>query len=230
MQNSTDQHCESLSRRERRSADTRQRIFQEALRLFSERGINHVTVEQITEAADVGKGTFFNYFPSKEHLFMAFGEMQHGKILAAVEEAQSVQSMKPLLLKLALNLATGHSRTPLLMSSLLSTVMSNPDTMKMLHKGLRFGRENVAKIFERGQQLGEVRSDVPPLELGRVFQKIIFGTQVIWCIDPEIPIHQHIEQSFTIFWNGVAAHSQEQIKQPSRQQTKHQAKFEEHKT
>src|SRR5277367_1420353 len=120
---------EAPSRRERRGQETRQRIFQEALRLFSERGFHNVTVEQITEAADVGKGTFFNYFPSKEHLFMAFGEMQHAKIRAAVEAAQSEKHVKPLLLQLALNLATGHARTPLLMSSLLSTVMSDPDNM-----------------------------------------------------------------------------------------------------
>src|SRR5277367_2380817 len=123
---------ETPSRRERRSSETRERIFQAALRLFSERGFHNVTVEQITESADVGKGTFFNYFPSKEHLFMAFGEMQHAKINVAVEEANSHKVVKPLLLKLALNLATGHSRTPLLMSSLLSTVMSDPENMKML--------------------------------------------------------------------------------------------------
>jgi len=199
--------AETPSRRERRSSETRERIFQAALRLFSERGFNNVTVEQITEAADVGKGTFFNYFPSKEHLFMAFGEMQHAKIHAAVVEAQSQPQMKPLLLKLALNLATGHARTPLLMSSLLSTVMSDPENMKMLREGLQFGRENVAKIFEHGQKLGEVRNDVPPLELARVFQKLIFGTQVIWSIDSALPIEQHIEQSFNIFWSGVAAPS-----------------------
>jgi AcrR family transcriptional regulator len=198
---------ETTSRRERRSNETRERIFQAALRLFSERGFHNVTVEQITEAADVGKGTFFNYFPSKEHLFMAFGEMQHAKIRTAVESAQSEKHMKPLLLQLALNLATGHARTPLLMSSLLSTVMSDPDNMKMLCEGLKFGRENVAKIFARGQLLSEVRSDVPPLELARVFQKLIFGTQVIWSIDPALPIEQHIEQSFNIFWSGVAAAS-----------------------
>src|SRR5579864_4726196 len=130
-------------RRERKRAETRERIFRAALQLFAERGYLETTVEDITEAADVGKGTFFNYFPTKEHLFMAFGEMQHAKISAAVEESRSVKSVKPLLLKLALNLASGHSRTPLLMSSLLSTVMSNPDTIAMLCNGLQFGRENV---------------------------------------------------------------------------------------
>ena len=53
-------------RRERRQQETRERLYQSAMRLLSERDFHEVTVEMITEAADVGKGTFFNYFPNKE--------------------------------------------------------------------------------------------------------------------------------------------------------------------
>ena len=54
------------SRRVRRSAETRERLFRTALDLFARKGFSETTVEDITEAADLGKGTFFNYFPSKE--------------------------------------------------------------------------------------------------------------------------------------------------------------------
>jgi len=47
----------------RRRARTRERIFTEAMRLFAERGFDTVTVADITEAADIGKGTFFTPFP-----------------------------------------------------------------------------------------------------------------------------------------------------------------------
>ena len=63
-------------RRQRRSADIRERLFRGALELFAQKGFAETTVEDITEAADVGKGTFFNYFPSKDHILLAFGEMQ----------------------------------------------------------------------------------------------------------------------------------------------------------
>src|SRR5213079_1266459 len=76
------------SRRERRSADIRERLFRSALHLFAQKGFAETTVEDITEAADVGKGTFFNYFPSKDHILMAFGEMQLGKLATIVQEAK----------------------------------------------------------------------------------------------------------------------------------------------
>lgn len=56
------------SRRERKKTRTRQRLLQSAWELFQERGYDHTTVEDITEAADVAKGTFFNYFETKQAL------------------------------------------------------------------------------------------------------------------------------------------------------------------
>src|SRR5271157_4056974 len=66
-------------RRERRSTETRERLYRAALRLFAERGFQETTVEDITEAADVGKGTFFNYFATKEHVLGVMAEIQLGK-------------------------------------------------------------------------------------------------------------------------------------------------------
>src|ERR1700742_1633439 len=80
---------ESADRRTRRSVETRERLFHAAMRMFAEKGFAEATVEDITNAADVGKGTFFNYFPSKEHLLIAFSDMQIGKMERFVEYARS---------------------------------------------------------------------------------------------------------------------------------------------
>src|SRR2546422_8324892 len=80
----------STSRRQRRSAEIRERLFRAALNLFAKKGFAETTVEDITEAADVGKGTFFNYFPSKEHILLALDRKStrlnssHGYISYAV--------------------------------------------------------------------------------------------------------------------------------------------------
>ena len=60
------------SRRERKKRDTRRRIVQEATRLFSERGFDAPTVDDIAAAADVAKGTIYNYFDSKEAILFDF--------------------------------------------------------------------------------------------------------------------------------------------------------------
>src|SRR6201993_3188849 len=82
-------HLQGMGRRERRAAETRLKLFRSALQLFAERGFPNVTVEDITEAADVGKGTFFNYFNSKDHVLSVMAEIQLGKVRAAMEGAEA---------------------------------------------------------------------------------------------------------------------------------------------
>ncbi|RXZ32706.1 TetR family transcriptional regulator [Oxalobacteraceae bacterium CAVE-383] len=59
-------------RRERKRRETRERIAEAAKKLFLKNGFDGTTIEDITEAADVSKRTFFGYFPSKEDLIFAW--------------------------------------------------------------------------------------------------------------------------------------------------------------
>jgi len=56
-------------RRSRKRLATREGISNAATRLFLERGFDQVTVDEIAEAADVGRMTVFNHFPRKEDMF-----------------------------------------------------------------------------------------------------------------------------------------------------------------
>jgi AcrR family transcriptional regulator len=60
------------SRRERKKIAARSRILSAAIDLFSRRGLDAVTMDEIAAAADVGKGTIYNYFAAKEDIVVAF--------------------------------------------------------------------------------------------------------------------------------------------------------------
>ena len=61
----------SMGRRDRKKVETREALRWAALRLALEHGYEQLTIEAITEAADVSVRTFFNYFTSKDDALFA---------------------------------------------------------------------------------------------------------------------------------------------------------------
>jgi AcrR family transcriptional regulator len=71
-------------RRERKRRQTRERIENAAMTLFLQRGFDATTIEDITEAADVSKRSFFDYFPSKEEVVFAWQDSFADRLMAAI--------------------------------------------------------------------------------------------------------------------------------------------------
>lgn len=61
-----------MSLRDKKKLETKNNIFEVAGRLFKKKGYENTTVDEITREAGIGKGTFFNYFPTKEALLQDF--------------------------------------------------------------------------------------------------------------------------------------------------------------
>src|ERR1700719_3100554 len=57
------------ARLDRRKARTRQALVDAAVRLIAEGRGDRASVQEITEAADIGFGSFYNHFDSKDQLF-----------------------------------------------------------------------------------------------------------------------------------------------------------------
>ena len=70
------------NRMSRRAQRTQQSILSAALHLFSEKGIDSTTIKEITERADVGKGSFYNHFDSKGTVAIALIELAVDRLIA----------------------------------------------------------------------------------------------------------------------------------------------------
>ena len=60
-----------MGRRDRRKAEARQRLLNAAHRLIAENVVADLRIGDVTELADLGFGTFYTYFPSKDALIEA---------------------------------------------------------------------------------------------------------------------------------------------------------------
>ncbi len=188
-------------RRERRRAEIRDRLFQAALQLFAERGFLETTVADITEAADVGKGTFFNYFPTKEHVLATFGAERIALIERAHEKAKS--SSEPVLAaieELLTRLADDYSGNAALLRAIYAAHASCPPVRAELQKRLLRGRRLMAAMFDLARERGEIGSDIPPEELARLTQVIFLGVTLSWAMNPDSSLRKTTEA----VWNLIS--------------------------
>lgn len=193
-------------RRERRRRETRERLFRVALRLFADRGFSATTVADITGAADVGKGTFFNYFPSKEHILAAFGDMHVGKVQVTLAAARNGEaSPRQLLYYLPHSLAEEPGKSPALVRSLLAAILSSDAVREHMRRNLDRGRELLAQLMAIGQKQGEIRTDRDPAELARLFQQTLFGTLLLWSLGPSPDLAERLNTTSDLVWSGIAA-------------------------
>lgn len=110
-----------LSRVARRKAKTNQRLLEVARKLFSEKGIYWAKVEDITEMADLGKGTFYKYFESKEAIIRILLEEGLGELLQHTEQA--------------VERASSHSKIlPAVIATRVDFFLAHPDYLLFFHQ------------------------------------------------------------------------------------------------
>ncbi|MGA2673253.1 MAG: TetR/AcrR family transcriptional regulator [Terracidiphilus sp.] len=198
-------HREGMGRRERRAAETRLRLFRCALQLFAARGFPNVTVEEITEAADVGKGTFFNYFESKDHVLGVMAEIQLGKVAEALALAdQSKQTIHAVLHHLFLRAAEEPGRSPDLARALISSFLASEGVRKLIARNMQEGRRMIAEVVASGQKRGEIDPHLKKEKVAIQTLQAFMGTVLFWSLHEEPALAVWMEDSFQHFWRSIA--------------------------
>jgi AcrR family transcriptional regulator len=201
---STSPSAKDPSRRVRRSAELRERLFRAALDQFAKKGFLEATVEDITNAADVGKGTFFNYFPSKEHILLAFGEMQLGKLQEAMDEARKTSMPLPdFLQSLGARMTEEPIRHPTIIRAFLQAFLSSSEVRSAMLELQGRVLALHSQMIQVGQERGEIRDDLPPVEIAQVFRQTIFGTLLLWSLSGDGSLQARMEAAFEVVWSGL---------------------------
>lgn len=172
---------ENSGRRARKTAETRERIFRAAIELFAVRGISQVTVEQITDHADVGKGTFFNYFLNKEAVLNYFGGNQVERLQEAFGRGEIQGTPRERLEQLLDLLACHPSWTKELARGLFIASLSHAHTNQLDERSVWHIHGIVAEIIREGQECGDFRTDISAPEAAHVVFGQHFLALLNWC-------------------------------------------------
>lgn len=168
---------ESDSRRERKKQETRHRLLEVAWQLFQERGYDQTAVSDITDAADVAKGTFFNYFASKEaiagQIVLWRIDLLGSRVLGAADVPPSpLAQIKLLLAAMANEFAPGRD--------LARYVLLSRFSVPVKHESAHRIGSLVHALVVRGQQEDEIRNDVDPGLVTRLLMASWFHHLAPW--------------------------------------------------
>ena len=192
---------ENLSRRERKKRETRRRLVKAGLRLFREKGYDATTVEQIAEAADVAKGTFFNYFETKEAILPVLAEWRLRQLADALSPEQGAPASPVARIKLALCLvAEDPLSDPVMMRRLFAARRHRLD-VRPVHALTNL----LADQVRQAQAAGEIRTDLAPAYLGGVIRALFFQQLMTWhCGHRPAPLPELLDRVVDLLIDGVA--------------------------
>ncbi len=163
---------EQQTRRARKKEATRRRILEAAFKLFVEQGFDNTTVDQITEEADIGKGTFYNYFTTKEAALYDFmedlGSQRGQKLWAGI---LGLGDTRERLTRTFQSLASWFEEYPELVKvytvDRVNTGLKNPGSFTPNHFEIY-----LAEVLQKGQEAGDIRGDIPHLQLANYLSGI----------------------------------------------------------
>jgi AcrR family transcriptional regulator len=162
-------------RRTPRQAAKREHIVAAASRVFASRAYHVVCMDDVAEAARVGKGTLYRYFPSKEDLYLGVVAEAFDLLIRRLDrvEAEDLPAPKALARMIGAIVETFAAHLPFF------RLMQQGEARLFLRKRqvIRDRREHIAeglaRVLDRGAQAGVFRkvdrAMVPTMVIGLVW-------------------------------------------------------------
>jgi AcrR family transcriptional regulator len=175
---------ETLTKRKKQAQQTRRVLFENAIALFREKGLDAVTIEEITQRAGTAKGSFYTYFRTKSDIiieeFRNIDEYyrKYHQYLKRYPDARSriVAFTKAQLRQVRDDVGLAMLRI------LYSTNIMDPHADKILINPDRYLHSLVKEIVAEGQARGEFRTDLDADELALLFNRSMRSVFLDWAI------------------------------------------------
>ena len=173
----------TLSKRKLQARETRKRILESALSLFREKGFDQVSIDEITSAAGVSKGSFYTYFQTKSDIIIEEFRLiddYYQKKESAIMRSPDAASRLIAFTKYQLDYIRKNLgfRT---LSILYINQMSAFYEQKILANRERTLVRLVSKIIADGQASGHIRQG-DPIELAEWMNRCMRGFFLDWAI------------------------------------------------
>jgi len=202
-------------RKEREKERRRQQIIVAAKRVFSEKGFNKATMEDIAEEAELSPGTLYLYFKNKEELYASLSLRILQYLRIRVETVHQEAGLGPLekLDALIDAMYDVYDFDPLVIINMFhlqsSETLKNlsPELMNQIKELSRQSINDIARIFEEGIDAG-LFIDEHPIALADIHWSLFSGV-ILWEASKKIInkdkdyLKDTLKSAFRIFSRGL---------------------------
>lgn len=156
--------------------DKKAEILKCGKELFSSKGFKNTNVAEITKMAGMATGTFYNYYNSKEKLFMEIYMEENAKLKKSIMDSLDLDAapMKVMMDMLAANFK-GMSSNPILKEWYNKDVFNRIERNFHEENGLEhvdFLYESFIEIVKKWQEDGKMRNDIDTEMIMAIFSAI----------------------------------------------------------
>lgn len=172
-----------LTKRKKQALKTKDRIYNIAVKEINEKGINNVSIEDITKAAKVAKGTFYTHFESKEALVYYTFEQSDTIYQSAYEQVQDLKFLYQVTCFAHISYLEYEKRGKGIIKAIISNYFSMPE--QNFYSKDRLLIKCLEKIVEKGKQEGVLDEEKPTDQYVSILVSTLAGVEVMWCFDTE---------------------------------------------
>lgn len=169
-------------RRARKKERTRRDIYEAAMALFRQRGYDAVTVEEITEAADVARATFFLHFASKSALVAEFNRLLVARLEAHLAAQPAAAAEDRIRQVVAFGIREWGANATV-MRQMVRDFYGQPALPRAMEEANEDIVTLVADIVREGQARGEFRPGCDPLLVAASLVSVWCTITVKWSAD-----------------------------------------------
>lgn len=185
-------------KRETKKQLTLDRLVEAALRLFATQGYEATTVAQITREAGVAKGTFFNYFSTKEDVLLKVSDMQQSWVVEQVSMMQAEPGpLAPRLIALMERLVERMFLTPALVRAMFLTTLARVGDQQVVD---HFAAALVP-LFTAAQETGEFTQRFSSQAMAELTVQTYFVAMLRWRGDT--PLSKVVGESLDAVLYGI---------------------------
>lgn len=177
-----------LTTRQKKALETREKLLKQSLELFNKYGFEHVSVEQITKACQVSKGTFYTHFPSKYDVILEkFKELDsfYSTVEKKIDPALPASEKILMLYKEQMIYITKDVGKDLMRTVYTAAMTNQVEQEHYLISPQRKIFQILNAYIEEGVRLGEFRDDLELTHMQSIIQRCMRANVYDWLIHDE---------------------------------------------